>query len=1045
MRKGFLRACSRAGAMLAISALITASGGAGLFVPRLAQADGAVVTGQVTISGTTTGVSGVTMELHTPDGNTSFRTTTDTNGNYTFTDSLVSGTNYVAEYQAPTGYNRVEPHSQNFTYTAGDAVRTYNFQLVAASKTISGHISDTNGVAITDADIGLTPYNNTNAASVTARTDASGNYTAAVIGGTWFVQPSVNLSEYTQRWIAENPPVRVDFTNDSTSETSTQNFTVTPATGKVSVILLNSDGSKLTTSNFVADIDFRRADGAGTKRKVQQADSSVSVYLTPGIYTISAFHSDLAGKSFDPAKTTFVMTEGATVDLGTVRAQTNTAHLKGKVTGGDGKALSNVNLMAIRDGGSERPTINSRPDGTFDLVVGAGTWTIGLNSTDLTHSQQTPVTATVKNGETVSGLNITLKTIDRTISGSVLNSSGSKVTDYIGTAYVRTSDKKIKISAPVISGAFTIKYASSDLSDKSVVIGVEAADNSTYAGGTESKLTLSGSTGTKNITVKSFNSTMSGTLKLANGTAVTSPGSEIDIEAVDELGNFVSVAAAADGTYSLPLAAGTWQYDYNIIDPDATDGLLNKPAAESSVTIAANQTLTGKHITVAQGKNTISGKVTDASGAAVKSASVHIDNRATLENSASTTDGQLMSVTAETDASGKYSAEVPDGTYLVTVGDMPKLTASQLEPNGKSVTIKGGKSATANLKFITSDATITGTVKLDGKTEGGGTVTAYDDNGGTASARVGTNGVYTLKVTSGETWHVDVTDVSGKKLVANETADIAVKKGANTANISLSNTGLTVDGPKTASCSSDAFCTVSLPGGASASIPPFGIDITGTVSLTITPVIAKQGTTLDTPASLSYEVKALDSDGNEVKSLNKPAEIVVPIDQSAAESTGVVTSRLAPSYFNPQTQTWESSGTSGIVNAKTNTATIETTHLSKFSVTGTKKKAPKLSNVVVQSVDKKNVVLRVTGSGFSGTVTGLLGSVKTTAGVVKDGGNTVILTFPAAKLKSTSYKLVVTNGNGRTVTRNTLAIVKGNKKTSVNNIPERVHLILSRP
>ena len=334
----------------------------GMILPARAITD--VVSGTVTTS-TGAVMTGVTIELHTPDGLFTTSTTTGATGTYSFSTDLTAGTNYVVEPRTPAGYNRYGSGQSNFLYTSGATYSNINFTLIQTTKTLTGKVTLPDGSLVADAVVTLVPYNITNASNVTARTDATGTYTATVIGGTWFAQPAIDLSEYTQRWISEVAPIRVNFANDTTTESSALNFTVTPASGKVHVCLLNSDGSKLTSSNFVADIDFRRADGIGTRRKVQAADSCLSVYLTPGIYTITAFHNDLNGKSFDPAKTTFVMTEGGVVDLGTVTAETDSAHLRGKVMDTSGKVLSNIHIQAIRENGQERPSGNTDASGNL--------------------------------------------------------------------------------------------------------------------------------------------------------------------------------------------------------------------------------------------------------------------------------------------------------------------------------------------------------------------------------------------------------------------------------------------------------------------------------------------------------------------------------------------------------------------------------------------------------------------------------------------------------------------------------------------------------
>lgn len=1014
----------------------------GVTLAPIVSAASVVASGQVRLQGTTTGIAGVRVELHTADGNFSVNATTDAGGNYSFSADLTSGTNYSVEPQALTGYNRVEPHVQSFTYTTGDAARTYNFELSQTSKTISGTVTDTTGKKITDADINFTPYNNLSAGSVSARTDANGQYSAQVIGGTWFAEVKVNLSEYTQRWISEMAPVRVDFANDATAQTSTVNFTVTPATGKVSVILLNSDGSKLTTSNFVADIDFRRADGVGTTRKVQQTDSSVSVYLTPGIYTISAYHSDLNGKSFDPAKTTFVMTDGGTVDLGTIQAEVNTGHLKGKVTNGSGQAIGNMALMAIREGSTDRVTGNTQPDGTFDLVVGAGSWSVGLNTSDPTLSQTAPVTATLTNGQTALGLNITMKTIDKTITGNVKNADGTVLTDYVGSAYVKSANKKAKITAPIVNGTFTIKYSSADVTGNQVIIGSEAADGSSYTGATEAKVNITGPTASKDLTVKPYNATLSGTLTLSTGGAMTNPGSTIEVEAVDENGNYTAVNAGNDGSFNLPLAAGTWLVNYTIADPDLTNGLINRPAAETSVTIKSGQTIT-KNIVVLQGTNTITGTLSKADGTVIPSAPVLVDNRPSIDNSGTAKDSSIVSVTVMTDVNGVYTAKVPNGTYQVSAGETPAVPTNQLQPDAKNVTVKGGATATANLKFETSDATIKGKVTTNGKADGGGTVMAYTDDGAQTSAPVASDGTYTLPVTSGETWHIVTTDLGNKKLLESDTQDVKAKKGSNTVNPAMKDTGVAVPGPMSKTCNADQQCDVSLPNGTSVSTPAFAVDLTGTVQLTVTPIVDTDDSSLNLPATLTYEVKARNSAGEEVSKLNSPAEISIPYDQSVAESSGLVEGRMEPRYFDPQTGTWETSGASGLVDTKNNISTIKSDHLTKFSVTGATRKAAKITKLAMKSNTNKTLTVSITGSGFSGKVSAVIGTVKASKAVVSKDGKTLTLTFSTKNLKKSTYSLVITNGNGRTLTRSLAVTSSSNKAVAMSSFGKKSVLRVS--
>jgi len=1010
MRTRTLRRSLRGTASLLVAALLLSF--PGIIQPARAVVN--VVTGTVT---TTAGaaMSGVTMELHTPDGNFTTSTITAADGTYHFDTDLVSGTIYVVEPRNVDGYNKFGTSQNNFTY-AGVSQSGVNFQFIQTAKTITGTIRDNLGNLVTDADVNMDPYNISGANRVSARTNASGAYSATVVGGTWFVQPAVNLSEYTANWISEVAPTRVDFTSDATAQTQTLDFVVTRATGKVSVILLNSDGSKLTTSNFVADISFRRADGVGTIRKVRQTDSGLSVYLTPGIYTISAFHSDLNGKSFDPAATTFVMTENGNVDLGTVQASTDGAHLKGKVTNTSGQALPNVHIQAIREGGQERPSGNTDPSGNFDLMVGAGTWVLGLDTLDMSHTLVSPVTAIVANGQTVSGLNLQVKDLDRTISGRVLNSSGAVVTDFVGSVYVRTLSSAARVSAPVVDGNFTLKYASKEITGSKVVVGTQAAPGTDFAGGSEKQVTA-GPNVTTDLRLRAYDATLKGTLRLPNGTAVTNAGSDLQVVAVDASGNFASTTVATDGTYNLPLAAGTWLFDYDIEDPEDTTDLLNRPSAQTSVTIKAGQTLT-RNLTVRLGTNTITGTVKDASGTPVASAKVTIDNRPTLESNASTNPNDIVTETVETDVNGVYTTKVPNGTYLVTVGETPAVADTQLPPDGKAVKVSGGSTTTVNLTFEASNAVVKGKVLLNGKAEGGGTVTAYSTDGAQATAAVNGSGNYTLNLNKNEKWTIVATDLKGQRLVSSDAAEITPKAGTTAKNLTVRDTGLAVPGPVTKTGNADDSLNVSLPDGTNVTLPPFALDITGTVEVTVTPTIDIDPTTLDRPASLAYEVSAFDATGREVKALNAPATITLPYKESTVVNNGLREKGLATKYWDPQTETWSTDGAAGLVNTTKNTATMTTTHLSKFSVTGTARTTPKLTASKLASRNATNLVIEVSGSNLKGPASAKLGNVKAKKVEVRSA-KVARLTFATKSVKNGTYNLTYTNADGRTTIKRT--------------------------
>jgi hypothetical protein len=343
----------------------------------------------------------------------------------------------------------------------------------------------------------------------------------------------------------------------------------------------------------------------------------------------------------------------------------------------------------------------------------------------------------------------------------------------------------------------------------------------------------------------------------------------------------------------------------------------------------------------------------------------------------------------------------------------PDVPTSQLAPDSSSLAVTGGGSYVKNFAFETANATVKGKIKTNGKVDGGGTVTAFSDDGAQVTGQVDKNGNYSIALTKNEAWHLQVTDLSGKNLLQSEQLNFKPKAGTQTKNIDLKDSGLDVPGPSTKSCASDEVCAVSLPDGTSVTVPAFGIDISGNVTLTVTPTIDLSKTTTDQPASLTYEVKATDHSGYEVKKLNKDAEITIPYDQNIAAKEGLLESRLSTAYYDPISKKWADSGSAGLVDTKNNVATISTDHFTKFSVTGMAKSRPKLSNYKT-SISGNTLTITLTGSSFTSKVTATAGSVK--AKSAKVSGSTVTLTFDLKKVGRNATKTItVTNSNGRSI------------------------------
>ncbi len=316
-----------------------------------------------------TGVRG-SLNVYTADYSRNVHIESDENGYYKM-GGFPAGT-YTA--QPMVGWSvtgLIAPDPTEVTLAADSAI-TKDFVLSAAAKTITGTVTRAGGAAITGACVNANKMNGQGWAN--ANTDASGNYTMSLSGGSWNVQ--VNPCNSGADWIFNGTPIMIDFTQDATIESKAANFSVTTANSSISGTITDQNGAVVTSGG----LDFRTQDGRGSHANVNTS-GTYTARMTGGTYNVF-FWSQSNGYSLP--QTTVTLAEGESKTLNLV-VQAKTAHIKGTVKDASGAAASNVMINSNEmsgPGGKPGSWGNARSDasGNFDMLVTPGMYNVNIGT-----------------------------------------------------------------------------------------------------------------------------------------------------------------------------------------------------------------------------------------------------------------------------------------------------------------------------------------------------------------------------------------------------------------------------------------------------------------------------------------------------------------------------------------------------------------------------------------------------------------------------------------------------------------------------------------
>jgi len=911
---------------------------------------------------------------------------------FTVFDTNADGVIDYVEYDTDGDGNKETITSSNLPVNLGN----YEFRL--ATKTISGSVVNENSAPM--AGVTIMAFKMMQPEMVQTTTDANGEFSMLVGGGSWMFMPEMDMhfnfdnddsNDVTASWIYCGMGKSANFTDDTSEESSTGNtFRVKTANVTITGTVKTPDGQPLTGGN--SNVSIYTKDGCGTNTPVDPIDGTFSANVAPGTYNVmvQTWQDQYAA----PAAKTVVAKSG-TVSAGVITMQEKNARISGRLwadaNGNNqydaGEGVGNVRVEAFKmakkfdehaggsgggpmmggggDWSSALSSNNTATKGNFELRVTSGTWIVNVmadpgmmggyseNSVNYIYTGSPIQVALSTDDAQSSGNNFKLSIADATIAGRVVSSETNEgISGIWGFAFAEPSGSYnqgpmmgMGMGGPINNGAFTIKVPAGDYR-----IGVDfPPETAGYTPANMATVTaVSGQTVTVDVPVTPNNATIRIRFKDTDGNLVTDLAHAevfMDNGAGGHQWQMFSQADLSTGSIDINTASGTWNIGY-YIDPTETN-YMSGPTSDNKVTAVANQIVV-KDITLQVADSTVSGVVYTPDGEPLSGAYVSVDSRKAASFSPA---GGPMLVNGETTgADGSYSLTLPAGTYQVSVFFPPTAIVngqevSYLNPAPKEVTISSSSPATANFTFGQSDATITGSITLNGSAQGA-FISAYSNNGG-YSETTSSNGSYSLNVTSTDTWYVRAFYETGNSVYMSGIQEVVMAgSGSKSQNLVLEQASFTIPDPisTTYNCANAKKITmsngmeISIPSGA---IKPSSVttcnanDSSSNVTITVSPTAQMSLQDKSIPIGVGYEITAKDGNGAVISdTFSSNVTITIPYsdDEITAALGGTVDeSLLGNGYWDTSTSAWRNVSNQ-VLDTEANQLAISTNHFTLFGV-----------------------------------------------------------------------------------------------------------------
>ncbi|PIY96944.1 MAG: hypothetical protein COY66_02110 [Candidatus Kerfeldbacteria bacterium CG_4_10_14_0_8_um_filter_42_10] len=870
---------------------------------------------------------------------------TNADGEFTVNKSFATGTYYV-KVNPPFDQEGLLPsETLSVQLTAGQTSTYYDthpIQLATARKKITGTVSYPNGNPVTDARIDTWALGGMYGGYAWDQTNSQGQYTLWVGKGSYGINVWPDWGSGGEPDWGAPAEQYIEFTeDDSISETNTVNFTVVEYDATLTGKLVKPDGSAL--GNMIsANVDAWEKGGRTGNWAQVDSSGNFSLKLAGGhtyeinmwAWSYSGEGEEYAGPAIAPVK----MISDSTYDLGTLNLVEKNAHITGKVTDTNGTPIEGANLNAWSESAGGWGSAMTDADGEYDMLVFGGTyqvnafpsWNASPEDEGASYVPITPPTEiSIQANRTVSDVNFQMGIADATIKGHLETADGDLINSW---GWVNASNSRDDfqegdmwyggfLGAPLESGQFSL-----DVPAGKYELNAFMDWNSDYIQNSEVSVNIE-SGQTKDdvvITMIPTNSKIQGKFKDADGNTVYGLWGEIFGDRAEGGNTFSQINP--DGTYSLKVAAGTWNLDY-WLDPWSGAGYLPSSLESKKVTVEEDETIT-LDFTVLAADSAISGVVHDEEGNEIEGAHVY----ASLDYAGQQRDDNYSSygfdsLEAVSDANGVFSLMAPEGEYYLHASLPPSLgyifTGAQLvytSPNDPAENIE--------VIFASADAQITGQVTLEAENNQA-FIYAYTSNGGYSEATT-SDGDYTIAVTRGETWRIGAVHESGTSYYISEQKDVVVDAATKTQDLELEYQGEMPESTNSTFDSTQSF-SLELEDGFAIQAPARAFATEGNVTLTVKPTAKMAYQAGAQPLQgYGYEITVRGDDGSTIQSFNSNVTLTIPYSEEALQDLGLLESDLSGEYFDSTSGIWEGAA-SVIVDEDNNVINIQTDHFSTFS------------------------------------------------------------------------------------------------------------------
>ncbi|MBI2645237.1 carboxypeptidase regulatory-like domain-containing protein, partial [Candidatus Uhrbacteria bacterium] len=402
---------------------------------------------------------------------------TDTSGNFMI-GGLSNGTYQIdintwgSTYLPPSGLSVVITGGTGVIKQNGVNLTDNKIILQEPSKTLTGTVTKSDSTAVANARVEL--HREFGGNFVETSTNSSGQYTVKVAGGGWWVSVRPSWYFYNVDWVYDDPPRRVKFAEDTTSESKTENFTVAVSNATVTGTVKTPDGTAVSG----IWVEVRKGKGGGNGVSTD-TNGKFTIKVPEGTYKVTAF--PWSNQYGSPAAVQVKAVANQTVDAGTLSLEEKNSYINGTIQDTAGNGVGSVVVSAFQsEGNGSAYGFSSSTTGVYSLRVSKGKWNVSVMPMSTQYIYQgKPKTVTVDSNETKENNDFTLKIANSTIKGKVRldSASGNIVEDLWGGVWLKdtASTEMLDFGGPL-----------NDIMKKIGMIGEASSSDAGYAGSSDS-------------------------------------------------------------------------------------------------------------------------------------------------------------------------------------------------------------------------------------------------------------------------------------------------------------------------------------------------------------------------------------------------------------------------------------------------------------------------------------------------------------------------------------------------------------------------------